>query len=153
MKMLGGSYGEGSLFFSPYSSELKISPNKGWKTHVFPIDEITAYEEVGVATSSSLGKAGVGAAAGFLLAGPLAGLAGMAWGASSGSTNSFTFGLGFHNGDSILVNASAKDYAEFKAAISNLSFFKPAAQASNVNNGTNQQKSSRKTEYGNQASR
>ena len=149
MKMLGGSYGEGSLFFSPYSSELKISPNKGWKTHVFPIDEITAYEEVGVATSSSLGKAGVGAAAGFLLAGPLAGLAGMAWGASSGSTNSFTFGLGFHNGNSILVNASAKDYAEFKAAIGNLSFFKKTLTASRQKNQKTQTKTTRKTKSSN----
>jgi hypothetical protein len=126
MKMLGGSYGEGSVFYQSYQRQLTIQATSSWKTQEFPISSLTGFEEMGVGTSSALGKAGIGAAAGFLLAGPLAGLAGMAMGASSGSKNSFTFGLGFTNGDSILVNASAKDYAEIKAAISHLNFSKAA---------------------------
>ena len=47
------------------------------------ISEIIHFEDVNNQTSSSLGKAGIGAAAGFLLAGPLAGVLGMAMGASS----------------------------------------------------------------------
>ena len=128
MKMLGGSYGEGSVFYQSYQRQLTIQATRSWKTQEFPISSLTGFEEMGVGTSSALGKAGIGAAAGFLLAGPLAGLAGMAMGASSASKNSFTFGLGFTNGDSILVNASAKDYAEIKAAISHLNFSKAAPE-------------------------
>lgn len=145
MKMLGGSYGEGSVFYSKHSSKLSISPNKGWKTHEISIDDITGYEEAGASSSSTLGKAGIGAAAGFLLAGPLAGLAGMALGASSGSKNSFTFGLIFKNGDSILINASAKDYAEFKAALNKKSSSNSTSQPVNAENETKRTSRSQKT--------
>jgi hypothetical protein len=145
MKMLGGSYGEGSLFYSSFSSKLHISPSKGWKTHEILIDDITAYEEAGVSSSSTLGKAGIGAAAGFLLAGPLAGLAGMVLGASSGSKNSFTFGLVFKNGDSILINASAKDYAELKAALNKISFSNSSFKGGNAESVTKRTKHYQKT--------
>ncbi len=115
MKMLGGSYGEGQAFYSAYERQLLVT---GKKKLSIPLHEIVAFEELGAASSSRLGKAGVGAAAGFLLAGPLAGLAGLALGGSSGSKQSFTFGLAFSSGESILLNASAKDYGEVKAAIS-----------------------------------
>lgn len=117
MKMLGGTYGDGTVMFLASSETLMISPSKGWKTHEISVSDVNAFEDVSNASSSSAGKAGLGAAAGFLLAGPLAGLAGLALGASSGSKTSFVFGLGLKGGGALLLSASADEYMRIKQYI------------------------------------
>ena len=62
------------------------------------------------------------------MAGPLAGLAGMALGASGGSTTKFVCAIGFSNGDAIMIGANAKEYMEIKSMI-NLEPPKPQIKA------------------------
>lgn len=118
MKLLGGTYGEGTVSYWSFQRELQINPKSAWMPKTRLISEITHFEDINNQTTSSLGKAGIGAAAGFLLAGPLAGIIGLGLGASGGSSTKFVFGIGFSNGDAIMVGANAKDYMEFKSAIS-----------------------------------
>ena len=117
MKMLGGTYGEGHVVYWSSLNELQISPKNAWTPKTRSISEITHFEEINSQTTSSLGKAGIGAAAGFLLAGPLAGIIGLGLGASGGSSTKFVFGIGFSNGDAIMVGANAKDFMNLKSAI------------------------------------
>ena len=133
MKVLGGSHGRGSAFFSPITNNLKINPDSIFHKNIEkPISDIVEFEEVGTANSSSLGSAGIGAAAGFLLAGPLAGLLGLALGAASGAKHSTTFGIGFKDKTSFLINANAKDYFEIKKAISSLPRFRNIIRQKNL---------------------
>ena len=119
MKMLGGSYGEGTITLMKYSQEFDIIPKSSWslKSQRLSLSDITHFEDIDSSSSGTLGKAGIGAAAGFLLAGPLAGLAGMAIGASGGSSTKFVFAIGFSNGDAIMIGASAKEYMAVKSII------------------------------------
>jgi len=70
MKMLGGTYGEGTITYLSYDRLLQIIAKNAWLPKTRKISEITNFEDVNNQTSGSLGKAGIGAAAGFLLAGP-----------------------------------------------------------------------------------
>jgi molybdopterin converting factor small subunit len=118
MKLLGGTYGEGDVVFLSGSRQLRISSKGSYFSPKFrPISEIKHFEDINNATTGSLGKAGVGAAAGFLLAGPLAGIIGLGLGASGGISTKFVFGIGFSNGDAIMVGASANEYMSIKSAI------------------------------------
>ena len=107
MKMLGGTYGEGTITYLSYDRSLQIIAKNAWLPKTRKISEITNFEDVNNQTSGSIGKAGIGAAAGFLLAGPLAGVIGMAMGASGGTSTQFVFGIGFSNGDAIMSIISA----------------------------------------------
>ena len=103
-----------------YSKKFSLIPKSSWtlKSQELSLSDVTHFEDNNSSSSGALGKAGLGAAAGFLLAGPLAGLAGMALGASSGSSTKFVFAVGFSNGDAIMIGATAKEYMAVKSMIS-----------------------------------
>ena len=120
MKMLGGTFGEGTITLSEHSKEFILIPKSSWtlKSQRVSLSDVTHFEDVDSSSSGALGKAGIDAATGFLLAGPLTGLAGMAIGAYRGSSTKFVFAVGFSNGDAILIGASAKEYMAVKSMIS-----------------------------------
>lgn len=114
MKMIGGTYGEGYVL--KLSGELQISPTSAWRPKIRKISEIIHFEDVDKHITSGISKAGIGAVAGYLLAGPLAGVMGMAIGASKGTSTKFVFGIGFANGDAVMIAASYEEYSALKSA-------------------------------------
>ena len=117
MKMIGGSYNKGHVIYSTYDNTIKITPESlfSFSDKKFTFSDVVHFEEINVSTTSGLAKAGTGAAAGYLLAGPLAGLAGMAIAGAGGTSNKFTLGLEFNNGDAIMVVVSPTEFMELKS--------------------------------------
>ena len=68
MKMLGGSYGEGTITLMPQSRKFNIIPASSWslKSQELLFSDVTHFEDIDRSSSGTLGKAGIGAAAGFL---------------------------------------------------------------------------------------
>lgn len=117
MRMIGGTFNKGHVIYSTHNNTIKITPESlfSFSDKKFTFSDVVHFEEINVSTSSGLAKAGTGAAAGYLLAGPLAGLAGMALGGAGGTSNKFTLGFEFKNGDAIMVVVSPTEFMELKS--------------------------------------
>lgn len=111
MEVLGGSFGKGKLTIDERNQSISINGKK------FSFSEIISISDKNIANPSNTKSLGVATAAGYLLTGPVGGLAGLALGALSEKKGYIIFEIVIVGGSYALVRGSFDSFGIIRAAV------------------------------------